>query len=144
MVKRTVTDVIYQDFSKAFDMAPQNILLSKLEGDGLEGWTVGWTKNWLKDKVVVNGSMSGWRLVMRCVPLGLVLGPILFHIFIIDTDSGVECTLSKFADDTKLWGVVDTPEGQDAIWRDLDRLEQWVQVNFIRFNKSKCKILLQG
>ena len=89
MVKRTVTDVIYQDFSKAFDMAPQNILLSKLEGDGLEGWTVGWTKNWLKDKVVVNGSMSGWRLVMSGAPRGLVLGPILFNTFISYINSGV-------------------------------------------------------
>ena len=75
---------------------------------------------------------------------GLVLEPVLFNIFVCNMNSGNECTLSKFANDTKLCGVVDTLEGRDVIQRNLDRLERWTCVNLMEFNKAKCKVLQEG
>ena len=88
--------------------------------------------------------MSGWRSVTSSVPLGSVMGLTLFNIFISVTDSAIECTLSKFVDDTNLCGAVDMPVWQDTIQRDLNRLKQWAQENFMMFSKSKCKVLPVG
>jgi len=61
---------------------------------------------------------------MSGIPHGLVLGPVLFSIFVGDMDDEMECTLSKFVNDTKMCSVVDMLEGRDTIQRDLDRLER--------------------
>ncbi|PKU38824.1 rna-directed dna polymerase from mobile element jockey-like [Limosa lapponica baueri] len=76
---------------------------------------------WSYPEVMVNRSMSRWKPVASGVPQGSILGPVLCNIFINAIDSGIESMFTKY---TKLSGVIDTPEGQDAIQRDLDECEK--------------------
>lgn len=72
--------------------------------------------------VMVDGSESRWTSVTSAVPQGSILVPVLFSIFINGIDEGIECSLSRFVDDTR--ERREAPKGWDAIQRYLDKLEK--------------------
>ena len=145
--KRNPVDVIFLDFSKAFDKVPHQRLLSKLKSHGITGQCAKWIENWLtnrKQRVVLNGKQSQWSCVTSGVPQGSVLGPLLFLIYVNDMDDGLSCNISKFADDTKIYSTVrDTQEGVQ-MQNDLDKLLEWSRKWQMQFNTSKCKTLHFG
>ena len=61
--KGKAVDVVYLDFSKAFDAVYHSIHLGKLAACGLDRYILLWVRNWLEGRaqwVVVNGVKSSW------------------------------------------------------------------------------------
>ena len=99
------TDVIYLDFSKAFDSVPHLLLIHKLKTFGFNGDLLNWLKSYLtgrKQQVVIEGAKSSRLSVTSGVPQGSILGPLLFLLYINDMPDVVSfCSISLFADDAK-------------------------------------------
>ena len=142
-------DVIYLDFSKAFDKVPHKRLLAKMKSLGIKGRLLTWTEAWLtnrKQRTVLNGTCSNWSSVISGVPQGSVLGPLLFVIFINDIDN---CTknisiMLKFADDTKLGNVATDQADVERLQKTIDELLVWADTWCMSFNTAKCKVLHLG
>ncbi|KAM3675666.1 triadin isoform 19-T19 [Ammospiza maritima maritima] len=142
------TGIISLDLNKG--TVPHDIYVSKMERRGSDEWVTGWIKNWLDDhaqSAEVSGAMSKWKAVPRGVPQGSVFGLVLFNIFIADMESGFQCTLSEFTDDsddtddTQMCDAVNTLEGRNNTQKDLVRFERWAQVILMKFNNAKCEVL---
>jgi hypothetical protein len=73
------------------------------------------------------------------IPQGSVLGPILFTIYINDLPDVVQNIAKLFADDTKVYAVVNKEEEQHSLQNDINNLVHWSDKWLLNFNKSNCK-----
>ena len=125
----TQVDVIYTDYSKAFDRVSHSKVLKKLDGLGVRGYILGWIQNFLcgrRQKVKVHSSYSEWALVKSGVPQGSVLGPVLFMIFINDLPDAIQgTTINLFADDAKLDQTIKTESDVNVLQESLTSMISW-------------------
>ena len=140
-------DVIYTDFSKAFDSVPHERLFLKMESLGIQGDILKWVKSFLRGRtqcVNVDGAHSSWKKVISGIPQGSVIGPVLFVIFINDMPEVAKHNFCKlFADDCKLFGEVSNA-GENFVQTDLTNLEEWSRIWQLPFNAKKCKAMHFG
>ena len=138
-------DVIYTDFSKAFDTVSHSKLLQKLQLLGISGKVLCWIRNFLsgrRQKVRVEESCSSWEKVLSGVPQGSVLGPVLFLTYINDLPLVVQDQFVKlFADDAKLDRCVATVNDSRILQCSLDNVTNWSEEWALRMNAAKCKVL---
>ena len=80
-------DIIYTDFEKAFDKVPHQRLISKLYSYGLNEVLICWIKTFLTtrtQRVGINGEVLAFKPVFSGIPQGIVLGQLLFVIYVND------------------------------------------------------------
>ena len=146
------TDVVYFDFSKAFDSVNHDLILDKLKNYySIDGRLLKFLKNYLcnrEQRVVLDGVKSPAKPVISGVPQGSILGPILFVLFINDLHQGIStdtriALLSLYADDTKIWRSIKNEEDIAQLQRDINNniLYLWSLNNKMKFHPDKCKVV---
>jgi Reverse transcriptase (RNA-dependent DNA polymerase) len=135
-------DLIFLDFSKAFDKVSHRFLLSKLGGYGLKEDIISLIKSFLSgrsQKVVIDGYSSTPIEVASGVPQGSVLGPLLFLIYINDLPDKLKSKCRLFADDSLLYRKILTDEDYKILQDDLREVMDWCCKWEMTLNLQKCE-----
>ena len=121
-------DCIFLDFAKAFDSVPHQRLLRNVYGYGIRGKSITWVRSFLLDRrqrASIAGGSSLLAPVLSGIQQGSILGPLLFIIFINDTLEVVNSLTRMFADDTKLFRIVNRDADSTVLQTDLIAIQEW-------------------
>ena len=139
-----VADLIFFDFSKAFDRVSHPVLVQKLRLIGVDPTLVRWIEQYLSGRsmhVRVAGKLSDPVVVTSGVPQGSVLGPTLFLIYVNFVVSQLTCSYQMFADDLKLYLSFNKRDALYAVDQGQSNIDQLVRAGEawgLKMNASKC------
>ena len=100
-----------------------------------------WLRSFLRgrsQRVVLNGTQSQWLEVTCGVPQRSVLGPLLFVLYINDIAEYIHCELGVFADDTKIYSVINSLCNIMELQCDLDYMQEWCKIWLLNLNLKLC------
>ena len=140
-------DVVYTDFSKAFDKMSHDVMLTTLGEYGFCDSAVALVRSYLHARtnyVSYNGYRSGCYTATSGVPQGSNLGPLLFIIYINDVLSMLPCESLAYADDLKIFVRIQTPEDSLMLQESLGILTRWCHSSGLRLNVDKCTVMSYG
>jgi hypothetical protein len=138
-------DVVYIDFSKAFDTVSHKKLVLKLASYGINGLVLSWIKCFLTNRVQrvrVENCLSMPMKVSSGVPQGSVLGPTFFLLYINDLlDVITDSEITLFADDVKIFNQ---SKNFDELQTDLNNVSVWAKKWQLKIATDKCVLLHLG
>lgn len=141
--KNKQMDSVYTDFRKAFDRVDHKILLDKIAFNGIRGNLWRWFKSYITNrtqKVAIQGYESDVLPVSSGVPQGSILGPLLFILYINDINKCFKtCRFLLYADDLKIFNVINTYQDHVDFQADLDRFSGYCTENKLALSLIKCK-----
>ena len=127
-------DMVYLDFSKAFDKVDHGILLHKLKALGITGHLGICFFNFLTRR----SHFVGLPCAISGVPQGTVLGPLLLLIMLADINKDIsESNLISFADDTQIYSKINDVTDCNTLQQDLNNVYDWASTNNMSFNAQK-------
>lgn len=137
-------DVVYTDFSKAFDRIDHAVLLFKLSKVGFSNQLLQLLRSYLCNReqfVAYNGYASSSFVATSGVPQGSNLGPLLFLLFINDLGDYIQCEKLLFADDLKIFHSVRSGEDCQYLQCQINQLHNWCTANMVEMNINKCCVM---
>ena len=147
--KSVFVGTILMDLSKAYDCLPHDLLVAKFEAYGIDTTGLNLIQNYLsnrKQRTKINSSYSDWYDIVRGVPQGSILGPLLFNLFINDLFLFIERTnICNFADDNTVYSCQnDLKTILEDLRYDMVTLLRWFKENSMKVNPKKFKFVILG
>lgn len=137
-------DIIYTDFSRAFDTINHRLLLTKLDLFGCCPNLIKFFDSYLSNRTAFV-SHNGFNSVPICitsgVPQGSNLGPLLFNIYINDLLISLKSNVLGYADDLKIFNRIDTEDDCDKLSTRLLLIAEWCSNNGLHLNVNKCNVV---
>ena len=142
-------ETILMDLSKAYDCLPHDLLVAKLEAYGVGTTALNLISNYLshrKQRTKISSSYSDWYEIVRAVPQGSILGPLLFNIFINDHFLFLEkASISNFADDNTIYSCTKNLQTVlKNLKHDMINVSKWFKVNLMKANPKKFQFMILG
>ena len=137
--KSGIVGTVLKDLIKAYDCLPHDLLLTKLSAYGFDESTIALIANYLSNRyqpVKIGSPLSSYLEILRDVPQGSILGPILFNPFINDLMFFTQETeVCNFADDTTIYSF---SQNFEEVTLKLSN-EMHLTLNWFRINSTVTK-----